>query len=120
MVIDPEEAHINTLTVDVKHHRHGVGTVLLMDLVREAIDREVNNLTLEVRATNVAAQALYRRFGFVPVGVRKRYYEETREDAIIMWANSIREPEYVNRLALIEDRLSDVTLPIQGRSHVGW
>ncbi len=106
MVIDSEEAHINTLTVDKSHHRRGIGTVLLMDMVREAIDRGVNNLTLEVRASNEAAQALYRRFGFVPVGVRKGYYEETREDAIIMWDNSIMEPEYANRLALIESRLN--------------
>ncbi len=106
MVIDSEEAHINTLTVDVHHHRRGIGTALLMDMVKEAIDRGVNNLTLEVRASNEAAQALYRRFGFVPVGVRRGYYEETHEDAIIMWDNSIRDPEYANRLALIESRLS--------------
>ncbi len=51
---------------------------------------------------NVAAQALYRRFGFAPVGVRKNYYAETGEDAIIMWARDIDTAAYAERLAAIE------------------
>ena len=46
-------------------------------------------MTLEVRLSNHAAQDLYRRFGFVPVGVRKNYYQETNEDALVMWAHEI-------------------------------
>ncbi len=57
---------------------------------------------------NTAAQALYRRFGFAPVGVRKNYYAETGEDAIIMWARDIDTPAYAERLSQIEARL-DVT-----------
>ena len=47
------------------------------------------NLTLEVRMSNSGAQALYQRFGFVPAGVRRGYYPETREDALVMWANDV-------------------------------
>ncbi|MHB8262829.1 MAG: ribosomal protein S18-alanine N-acetyltransferase [Acidimicrobiales bacterium] len=116
MVIDSEEAHVNTLTVSVEYHHRGIGTFLLFDLVKEAIDRGVDNLTLEVRASNNAAQALYRRFGFVPVGVRKGYYEETHEDAIIMWANSIRSPEYDDRLAFVQSRIgTGAMLPLMDK-----
>lgn len=62
-------------------------------------------MTLEVRASNEVAQALYRRFGFVPVGVRARYYENT-EDAIIMWAHGVATDEYAQRLALLAGRRS--------------
>ena len=61
------------------------------------------NLTLEVRVSNEAAIALYRRCGFAPAGVRKNYYAEGKEDALVMWANDIGTEEYAARL----DRLSD-------------
>jgi len=54
-------------------------------------------LTLEVRVSNAAAQAMYRRFGFAPAGIRQRYYENT-EDAIVMWAHDVDGPEYGDRL----------------------
>jgi ribosomal-protein-alanine N-acetyltransferase len=60
-------------------------------------------MTLEVRHTNTTAQELYRRFGFVPAGMRKRYYEN-KDDAIIMWAHGIDTPEYMERIRLIEAR----------------
>jgi ribosomal-protein-alanine N-acetyltransferase len=75
---------------------------MLLALARGAIERGCANLTLEVRMSNSGAQALYQRFGFVPAGVRKGYYPETREDALIMWANDIETPEYAQRLADIE------------------
>jgi ribosomal-protein-alanine N-acetyltransferase len=62
-------------------------------------------MTLEVRVGNVAAQGLYQRFGFAPVGVRKNYYAETGEDALIMWVRDIDNPAYIERLAAIEARL---------------
>ena len=55
--------------------------------------------------TNTSAQALYRRFGFAPVGVRPNYYPETGEDAIVMWARDVDSPEYAQRLAGIDARL---------------
>jgi ribosomal-protein-alanine N-acetyltransferase len=52
--------------------------------------------------SNSGAQALYQRFGFVPAGVRKGYYPETREDALVMWANDIDTEAYAARLREIE------------------
>jgi ribosomal-protein-alanine N-acetyltransferase len=58
-------------------------------------------MTLEVRHTNVSAQHLYQRFGFVPAGVRKKYYEN-RDDAIVMWCAGVQEDDFIARLRNIE------------------
>jgi ribosomal-protein-alanine N-acetyltransferase len=97
-----DEAHVTTLSVHPDHQGQGIGTRLLAALVHEARDRGTRSLTLEVRASNEAAQALYRRFGFAPAGVRRNYYAEVGEDAVIMWAHDIDGPEYAERLAGIE------------------
>lgn len=97
-----DEGHVNTVTVAASWRRRGVGTVLLLDLARAAIERGVHHLTLEVRTGNLGAQDLYRRFGFAPVGVRKNYYSETNEDAVVMWARDVDTASYLDRLANIE------------------
>ena len=97
-----DDGHITTVAVDPAWHRHGIATRMLLALARGAIDRGCVNLTLEVRMSNSGAQALYQRFGFVPAGVRKGYYPETGEDALVMWANDIDAPPYAARLAAIE------------------
>jgi [ribosomal protein S18]-alanine N-acetyltransferase len=94
LMLTGEDGHITTIAVDPAWHRQQVGTRLLLALVHEARARETLNLTLEVRISNRGAQELYRRFGFESVGVRKGYYAETNEDAMIMWANGIDTPEY--------------------------
>jgi [ribosomal protein S18]-alanine N-acetyltransferase len=93
-----EDGHVTTLAVDPAWHRHKVGTRLLHALASIAVERGAENLTLEVRAGNDAAQALYRAFGFAPAGVRKGYYVETKEDAIVMWANDVHHEAYAVRL----------------------
>jgi ribosomal-protein-alanine N-acetyltransferase len=65
--------------------------------------------------SNSGAQALYQRFGFVPAGVRKGYYPETGEDALVMWANDVDQPAYAARLAAIERSVPGSTV-IDG----GW
>jgi ribosomal-protein-alanine N-acetyltransferase len=100
-----EDGHITTLTVDPGWHRRSIGTVLLLDQARAAPALGVRHLTLEVRASNDSAQALYQRFGFAPVGVRKNYYPESGEDAIVMWARDIDTDAYAQRLAGIEARI---------------
>ena len=69
-------------------------------LVREAIARGATAITLEVRMSNVGAQDMYRRFGFAPVGVRKNYYQEVNEDALVMWAHEVDQPEYARAARL--------------------
>ena len=104
MIVD-DEGHVTTVTVDPAWHHRGIGTVLLLDLARAAPGLGVKHLTLEVRVGNDPAQGLYRRFGFAPVGVRKNYYAETGEDAIIMWVRDIDTADYAARLAAIDAHL---------------
>ena len=92
------DAHVTNIVSSPEARRSGVATRLLAELAWEAMRRECQALTLEVRASNTGAQALYRRFGFAPVGVRQKYYENT-EDAIVMWCHEISEAPYRERLA---------------------
>ncbi len=104
-----DDGHVTTIAVDPAWHRHKVGSRLLLALCREAIRRGATSLTLEVRLANKAAQSLYRRFGFRPVGVRKNYYAETKEDALVMWAEDVSGPEYARLLDLIESGIPGTT-----------
>ncbi|MGH7732292.1 MAG: ribosomal protein S18-alanine N-acetyltransferase [Gemmatimonadales bacterium] len=105
LMLVEDEGHITTVTVDTAWHRHGIGTLMLLDLARAAPGLGARHLPLEVRAGNAPAQVLYRRFGFAPAGVRRNYYAETGEDAIVMWARDVDTAEYAERLALVEARL---------------
>ena len=101
MLFVADEAHVTNIAVDPNRHRHGLGTQLLAALARSAVERGCRSLSLEVRVSNVAAQELYRRFGFAPAGLRKNYYENV-EDAIVMWCHDIDSPEYSERLDALE------------------
>jgi [ribosomal protein S18]-alanine N-acetyltransferase len=93
-----EEAHVTTIAVDPEQQRRKIGTRLLYELIRESQRMGAHAVSLEVRVTNWAAQRMYARFGFRPVGVRKGYYQETSEDALVMWTDDIREPQYEHQL----------------------
>jgi [ribosomal protein S18]-alanine N-acetyltransferase len=93
-----DEAHVTTIAVDPEHHRRKIGTRIMFELVQEAIRMGARAVSLEVRVSNWGAQRLYSRFGFRPVGIRKNYYQETGEDAVIMWVDGIRSPDYRARL----------------------
>ena len=95
------DAHVTNIAVHPMWRSRGIATELLLDLAWEANRRGCEAMTFEVRHTNVAAQQLYRRFGFVPAGVRKKYYEN-RDDAIVMWCAGVQEPEFAERLRKIE------------------
>lgn len=94
-----DEAHITTVVVAPDSRQDRVGTRLMLALTEAAIAGGARSLTLEVRASNQAAQALYRRFGMAPVGVRKNYY--LTEDALIMWVHDIDQAEFAARIASI-------------------
>jgi ribosomal-protein-alanine N-acetyltransferase len=76
--------HVMNVAVDPDRRRHGIATALIAALLREIGDVEAQ-VTLEVRASNTGAMALYERFGFASAGVRRRYYQDNGEDAVIMW-----------------------------------
>lgn len=110
LMMTADDGHVTTIAVDPASQRAKVGTRLLLVLGREAIARGARCLTLEVRLSNHGAQELYRRFGFAPVGVRKNYYAETKEDALVMWANDVDTPEYAELLTSHERTLPSPTL----------
>lgn len=93
-----EDAHITNIAVDPSFQRGNIGSALMYALVMEAVEFGSKNMTLEVRVSNNAAQRLYQTFGFMPVGVRKGYYQENNEDAIIMWVYDIDLGGYRDRL----------------------
>jgi ribosomal-protein-alanine N-acetyltransferase len=94
-----DEGHVTTVAVDPVWQRHQVATRLMAAQIHLARARGATAMTLEVRVSNTGAQELYRRFGFAPAGVRKGYYAETDEDALIMWAYDIDSDEMADRLA---------------------
>lgn len=96
-----DEAHVTTIAVDPRHQRRKIGTRILHDLIRSAIAMGAQAVSLEVRVSNWGAQRLYERFGLRPVGIRKNYYQETGEDALVMWADGIQSPGYRRRLERI-------------------
>lgn len=104
-----DDAHVTTIAVDPDWQRSRVATRLMLHLTREAVARGCTSLTLEVRASNEGAQELYRRFGFAPAGIRRNYYAEQGEDALVMWAHDIDGAEFRSRLAAIEGDLPGVT-----------
>lgn len=87
LVID--EAHISTFAVHPDWRSRGVGKVLLAAMLRQAAGLGATGATLEVRAGNKAAQSLYRGFGFQVVGLRKGYYKNNGEDAVLMTADRL-------------------------------
>jgi ribosomal-protein-alanine N-acetyltransferase len=106
-----EEAHITNIAVDPLHHRRKVGSRLLHDLIRSAVAMSADAVSLEVRVSNWGAQRLYGRFGFRPVGVRKNYYQEINEDALIMWVDEIRTPRYDGLLRSLMEEMPEGLRP---------
>lgn len=84
-----DEAHIATLAVHPAHRRRGIARNLLSHALRCMAKEGAVSSLLEVRESNIAAQELYRQFGYEAVGRRKRYYKDTDEDAILMTLNGL-------------------------------
>ncbi len=84
-----DEAEVQTIAVDPAREGVGLGTALLTALLRESARRGCDDVVLEVRADNPRAQDLYRRFGFVQVGLRKGYYKPANVDALVMRASGV-------------------------------
>ena len=101
LMVHQDEGHITTIAVAPAFQHRGVGVRLLLNLVQEAREREARTLGLEVRVANWPAQRLYAWFGFRPVGIRKNYYAETGEDALVMWIEDLQGDEITRRLARI-------------------
>ncbi len=111
-----EEAHITILGVHPQYQGLGFGQLLLYSLMRSAWERGLERATLEVAASNISALSLYYKFGFQDVGRRRRYYQQTGEDALILWRAHLHNPEF-------EQTLSEWHRQVVGRIHdyeVSW
>ena len=84
-----DEAHIATLATHPEFRRHGVAAQLLVHALQAARAEGARSSFLEVRASNLAAQALYRKLGFIQSGLRRRYYKDNGEDALLMTLESL-------------------------------
>ncbi len=100
-----EDSHITTIAVhpDLRGKRYG--EEMLQFLIRQACERDASWMTLEVRESNRAAQALYRKYGFTVVSTRRGYYSDNNENAFVMWAGNLRGELYRARLAALEAEL---------------
>ena len=86
-----DELHINSLAVDVDWRRRGVARQLLDRVMREAVAAGARGATLEVRQSNQPARCLYEGLGFTVEAVRRDYYQDPREDALVLWHRHLRD-----------------------------
>ena len=84
-----EEAQITNVAILPEYRGRGAGTQLMAAAIRAVKERGVTAMTLEVRPSNVPARALYARYGFQEAGIRRGYYHDNGEDAIIMWTTKL-------------------------------
>ncbi|KAA0234838.1 MAG: hypothetical protein JJLCMIEE_01008 [Acidimicrobiales bacterium] len=110
VMLNGDEAHVTNIAVDPVSQAMRVGTRMMVVLLRESVRRGMRSMTLEVSVANEPAQAMYRRFGFAPEGIRRNYYADIGEDALIMTARAIDADEYGDRLARIEQLLPSPTV----------
>lgn len=86
-----DEGHITNVAVHPDYRGQGIGKALISELLYLCRKEDINSLTLEVRKSNIVAQNLYKSFGFIEEGIRKGYYSDNNEDAIIMWYKDTKD-----------------------------
>ncbi|WP_077324404.1 ribosomal protein S18-alanine N-acetyltransferase [Virgibacillus siamensis] len=85
LVID--DAQITNIAISPEHRGQKYGQKLFYHMMKQAVLMGAKRMSLEVRESNIPAQRMYRKFGLVPGGIRKNYYTDNQEDAIVMWVN---------------------------------
>jgi ribosomal-protein-alanine N-acetyltransferase len=100
-----DESHITTFAVLPDYRRRKIGERMLVALFDKSAKLGAEWMTLEVRASNLAAQKLYEKYGFRPAGIRRRYYSDNNEDAIIMWTDRLKDGSVRARLARLRAAL---------------
>lgn len=94
-----EEAHITAVGVEPDYRQQKLAQRMLCYMLDRCTESEIQWITLEVKASNIAAQKLYEKFNFAVMGRRKNYYQAEKEDALIMWTEKITDPQYQAVLA---------------------
>lgn len=100
-----DEAHLTNIAVRREYQRRGIGELLMISVIELAEEIKADFVTLEVRVSNTSAQGLYKKYGFAEVGVRRGYYTDNREDALIMSTPSIRQPAFQQRFRELKEAL---------------
>ena len=90
-----DEAHITAIAVAPPYRGFGIGELMMLSMADIAREIGAQYLTLEVRVSNTIAQNLYRKYGFKDTGVRRRYYSDNNEDALIMWSDPLESPGFI-------------------------
>ena len=93
-----DEAHLTNIAVRKQYQRQGIGEQLMISIIDLAAEFKADFITLEVRVSNTAAQSLYSKYGFTKISVRRGYYTDNREDALIMSTESIASATFQARL----------------------
>ena len=93
-----DEAHITTIATRKVHRQQGIGELLLIAIIEQATKLDARIITLEVRVSNTTAQGLYSKYGFTQVGMRRGYYTDNKEDAILMSTDGITSAPFQARL----------------------
>ncbi|MBI5175340.1 MAG: ribosomal protein S18-alanine N-acetyltransferase [Candidatus Obscuribacter sp.] len=106
-----EEAHVTTLAVHPDYRRLYVGERLLINDIIQARKVGADWVTLEVRVSNDSAQRLYGKYSFRSLGVRRNYYQDNDEDALVLWTDRLSSPEF---LTLFQKRIKEKGLSYQG------
>jgi ribosomal-protein-alanine N-acetyltransferase len=102
-----DEAHVTTIASHPNLRGRGIGELLLVALVHRGMEVGARWMTLEVRATNMVAQSLYRKYTFKEMGVRRRYYSDNGEDALVMWTDALDSDAFRTALDQNERRLGE-------------
>jgi [ribosomal protein S18]-alanine N-acetyltransferase len=102
-----DEAHITTIASHPEVRGRGVGEFLLVALIHRAIEIGARWMTLEVRASNAVAQNLYRKYTFKEMGVRRRYYSDNGEDALVMWTDALDSESFQTAFDQSERKLAE-------------
>jgi len=102
-----DEAHVTTIALHPRYRGRGLGELMLSSLIQIAYNISARVVTLEVRVSNHVAQNLYRKYGFQEAGVRRRYYSDNNEDALIMWTEPIHSAAYHERYERLRAGLAE-------------
>lgn len=100
------QGHVTTVAVHPDVQGSGIGTRLMADLCRTAVERRLATMILEVRMSNLRAREFYRQFGFAPVGAQSGYYSDTGEDALVMQVDDLSAPGFMARLEATADAIA--------------
>ena len=101
-----DEAHITNIAVRQPYQRQGIGELLLISTIDLAKEMKASIMTLEVRASNLAAQNLYSKYGFTQAGIRRGYYLDNREDGVIMSTEDITSASFQSRLQQLRESVA--------------